>query len=211
MARRLLLALMLLAGPASAAELQAEGAVDTRIGLSRRWDVILHNRARVKATENHWFDVSLVPIVRFQAHPNVTVMAGHFLTRQDSPETGWKNVYRPFGGLEAVLRREPFDLASRTLFERFCVIGGRDSNRYRHRFRLIGNGTMTPYASIEFFFSNDGFLNTRYGAGVRKNLHGRHGIEFGYWYETRKLVEGGIRHMIVTTFHFNFKGLAPDI
>ena len=211
MACRLLLALLLFAGIVPAAELQAEGAIDTRVGLSRRWDVILHNRARVRATENHWFDVSLVPVFRYKAHRSVTIMGGSFFTWFDFPGSGWKNVYRPFFGPEMTLRHERFLVTSRTLAERFFTTGGADRNRYRQRFRLIGRGALTPYAGVEFFFDNDGFLTTRYSAGARKDLGKEHGLEFGYWYETRKLTEGGVRHMIVATFHFNFKGLAPDI
>lgn len=208
---RFLLVSLLFAISVQAAELQAEGAVDTRIGLSRRWDVVLHNRARMLATEGDWFDVSLIPIFRYRAHRKVTVLAGHFFTWYDFGESGWSNVYRPFGGAEFTQRYKRINLASRTLVERFFVTGGRDRNRYRQRFRLTANGSWAPYGSVEFFFDNNGFLTTRYGTGIRKNLSERDGIEFGYWYEAGKLADRGIRHMVVATFHLNFKGFAPDI
>jgi len=211
MNRCLLVALLLVRCTAPAAELQAEGAVDTRIGLGQRWDVILHNRARVHATTGEWFDVSLVPIFRYRAHPRVRVLAGHFFTGYDFEESGWSREHRPFFGAEAALPREHFTLASRTLMERFFLPERSDFNRYRQRFRIIGRHSLTPYGNVEFFMDARGLRTVRYGTGVRKNLGKLHGIEFSYWYETAKLTGGGVRHVIVMTFHVNFRGLAPDI
>lgn len=212
MGLRLVAGLFLLVPPLAAAELHADGAVDTRIGLGTRWDVIVHNRARVVAKTGDWYDVSLIPILRYQVHPRVTVFGGSFFTWCDFPNTGWRRVDRPFIGVEpAIFKGERFMLTSRTGYERFMVHDGPDYNRCRQRVRITGNGKWSPYASIEFFFTNQGFATTRYGTGVRRDL-GRHdGIEFFYWYETGKITEGGIRHMISVTFHLRFKGFAPNL
>jgi len=212
MLMRLIILLPLLLAPAvRAAELHADGAVDMRIGLGRKWDVVLHNRARVRAASNDWYDVSLVPIFRYQARPNLQLSGGTFATWLDVPAVGWRHTIRPFAGMEPSLRQGSLTVASRTGYERFLVLGGSDFNRYRQRFRIIGNrSSWTPYANIEFLLTNDGLSSTRYGAGARKDIGPHSGVEFSYWYEASGLAGTGVRHMISATLHVRFKGLAPD-
>jgi hypothetical protein len=207
--RLLFLFPLLLAASAEAAELHADGAVDTRIGLSSKWDVVLHNRARVRAKQNDWYDVSLIPIFRYQTRENLQLYGGAFFTWYEFP-SGRRNVVRPMAGVEPSIRRGSVTLASRTGFERFLDIDGPDYNRYRQRFRVARRGSWTPYASIELFFTHDGLGTTRYGAGARRDIGRRNGIEFFYWYEARDFAGRGVRHVLSTTLHFNFKGLAPD-
>ncbi len=211
---RLLTALFgcLLAGPLQSAELHNDVAFDTRIGLSRKWDVVLHNRARVVTARNEWYDISAVPTFRYQAHPRAQLFGGAFVTRTDFAD-GAAPVVRPFAGVEPVLiEADSLTVSSRTGYERFIAFERHpDFNRYRQRFRIRGDSKWTPYANVEFFFLNDGLDTTRYGVGFRRDLSERNGIEIGYWYEASDLTGRGIRHMITTTFHLNFKGLAPDL
>ncbi len=196
----------------SATQLQADGAIDTRFGLSERWDVVLHNRARVKAVRNEWFDVSLVPTFRYRAHPRVQLFGGAFFTWYDYGYEDRTKVARPFAGVEpTILQAGKVSVLSRTTYERFFVGDQRsDYNRYRQRFRVLARGKWSPYANLEFFFLDDGIATTRYGVGVRRDLGKRDGVEVGYWYEAADVAGRGVRHMINATFHLNFKGLAPD-
>ncbi|MCW5978891.1 MAG: DUF2490 domain-containing protein [Bryobacteraceae bacterium] len=192
------------------AEVQADGAIDARIGLSRAWDVLVHNRARVKAAQNDWYDVSSVPIFRYQATRDVQFSAGAFLSRTEY-KGGWKNVFRPTVSLERTWRGEHFALGARTGYERFFIFRGLDYNRYRERLRFSRNGRWSPYAGTEAFFTDHGWATTRWGCGVKRNLGRRDAIEFGYWYETKRFMGPGIRHMFVTTFSINFQGFAPQL
>jgi hypothetical protein len=206
-----LLSLVLLPGAAAGADLHADGSIDTRIGLSSKWDVVVRTRARVVAKDNYWYDVSINPVFRYKAHPRVTLYAGAFFTWYDFPSRGWTNIYRPLVGVEPTLiKRKRLTLTSRTGFERFLETGQLgDFNRYRQRFRIQGTGKWIPYANVESFFLNSGVLSTRYGGGVRRDLHGNTGIEISYFYEARDFTGPGVRHMISTTLLLNFKGLAP--
>lgn len=194
------------------AEVHAEAAFDTRIGLSRRSDIVLHNRARVRASSGNWYDVSLIPIYRYKVNNNLMLFGGSFFTwiRPANSEASRALVVRPFGGVEPSLHWERWSLAARSGYERFLAIDGPDYNRYRQRFRIIRRNGWTPYGNIELFWLNSGHSTTRYGAGFRRDFGKRDGIEFTYWYETRIFTGGGIRHVFAVTFHLNFKGLAPD-
>jgi hypothetical protein len=209
--RRLAALLLLAAASGRAGELQTDGAVDFRIGLGRRWDVLVHNRARVRATQNDWYDVSLIPIFRYQWRRNVQLGAGAFFSWFEYPNNNWQRHVRPVFYLEPSFRWSQATFALRTQYERFLITNRPDCNRYRQRFRVSNGRTWAPYGSIEFFFTNHGYATTRYGAGVRRNLGKRNAIEWGYWYETRRLHDYGMRHMIHTTFTINFQGFAPDL
>lgn len=208
---RLLPLFLLLPMSAAAAELQSDGAVDFRIGLSRRWDVLVHNRARVRSTSNDWYDVSIIPIFRYQWRPKVQLAAGAFISWFEYPNNDWQRHFRPIVAIEPTVLRKPVTLALRTQYERFMITERPDYNRYRQRFRVSRGRQWSPYASIEFFFTDHGYATTRYGTGLRRNINKRDSVEFGYWYETRRLNDYGIRHMFYTTFIFNFQGFAPDL
>jgi hypothetical protein len=207
--RPYLLFLFLFSLTVSATELHGDGAVDTHIRLNRKWDVVLHSRARVRVTQDDWYDISLVPIFTYQAHRNVQFSTGTFFTRTET-KSRWRNVARPFVAVEPSIRKGRVTLASRTGYERFVVFNGADYNRYRQRFRVVGNGSWKPYASTEFFLTNAGLATTRYGVGVRKDIGKHDGIEFFYWYEARDLAGTGVRHVLSVTLHLRFAGLAPD-
>ena len=208
---RWLILLLLLVTKTRAAEIQADGAIDTRIGLARKWDVLVHNRSRVRAKQNDWYDISIIPLFRFQATDTVQLIAGAFLSRLEYPD-GWKNVGRPFLAVEPrLIRKERFAVSSRSAYERFFIFRGADYNRYRQRFRVTRDGLWAPYASAEGFYTNHGWATTRYGAGLKRNLGKRDSIEFGYWYETKRFIGPGARHMFLTTFTVNFQGFAPDL
>ena len=202
------LLLILVASTTWGAELQADAAVDLRVFLSRNWDLLIHNRARVQAAESHWYDVSVIPILRYKARPNLQLYGGAFLTRYDFPAAGWRTVYRPVVGVEPSLRCGRVTLASRTGYERFLVTRGTDFNRYRERIRVSGSGPWAPYASVEAFFTSHGWATTRYGAGLHHDIDKHCGIEFFYWYEAREFAGAGTRHMLSTTLYFNLR--TPD-
>lgn len=204
------LLLLLLPARSRPAELQADGAIDARIGLNRRWDVLVHNRSRVRAKQNDWYDVSTIPIFRYQAYGNIQISAGAFLSRFEYKD-GWKNVCRPIVAVEPSWNRERLTLAIRSAYERFMILRGADYNRYRQRVRLIRNAAWSPYAGAEAFFTNQGWATTRYGTGVKRNFGKRDSIEFGYWYEAKSFAGAGVRHMFVTTFTVNFQGFAPGL
>lgn len=208
---RLLAFVLLLARSGLPAELQSDGAIDVRVGLRQRWDVLVRNRARVRSASNDWYDVSIVPIFRYQWRPNIQLAAGAFFSWFEYPNNDWQRVFRPLVAIEPTLFRKPVTLALRTQYERYLITERADFNRYRQRFRVSRGRVWSPYGSIEFFFTNRGYATTRYGAGLRRNIQKRDSVEFGYWYESRKLLDHGIRHMVSMTFTFNFQGFAPDL
>lgn len=208
---RVLPLVLLVSATAGAEELQTDGAMDFRVGLAQRWDVLVHNRARVRATQNDWYDVSLIPIFRYQWRPHVQLAAGAFFSWFEYPNNDWQRHVRPILAIEPSFARRHFDVTTRTQYERFMITQRGDYNRYRQRFRLSTGRHWAPYGSVEVFFTNEGYATTRYGAGLRRNLGRRDAIEFGYWYETQKLCDYGIRHMFYTTFTINFQGFAPDL
>lgn len=203
--------LLLAAAAAPGAELQSDGAIDFRIGLSSRWDVLVRNRARVRATQNDWYDVSLIPIFRYQWRRNVQLGAGAFFSWFEYPNNNWQRHVRPVLSIEPAFCWGKATFTARTQYERFLITNRADYNRYRQRFRASAGNTWAPYGSLEFFFTNQGYATTRYGAGLRRKLGKRDAIEWGYWYETRRLHDYGIRHMFYTTFSVNFQGFAPDL
>jgi hypothetical protein len=206
------LAVYLLAGTAAfAGELQSDGALDFRVGLSSRWDVLVHNRARVRAAQNDWYDVSIIPIFRYQWRRNVQVGAGAFFTWYEYPNNDWQRHVRPVLSIEPSFRWSKAVFTLRTQYERFLITNRADYNRYRQRFRASAGNSWAPYGSVELFFTNHGHATTRYGGGLRRKLGKRDAIEWGYWYETRRLHDVGLRHMFYTTFSINFQGFAPDL
>jgi len=207
-----LVALLLIAASVgSAAGLHAEAGMTGAVGLSRNWDTMLYARGRVVAKNNDWYDVSLVPIFIYKPSPAVEFTGGSYFTSFDYGGGSGTAVYRPFVAVAPRLNRAKFGLSARSRFERFFITEGfRDFNRFRQRVRIQGSGDWGPHASVEFFFTAEGYTSSRYSAGIVRKLRGRHSVEVAYFYESSKLVDGGLRHMIQTIFHFNFKGLAPD-
>jgi hypothetical protein len=200
--------LLALRAKAPGAAVQADGTVDTRVGLGYKWDIVIHNRARVRARQNDWYDFSSIPIVRYQAPHEVQLSGGAFFSRYEYMD-GWKNVCRPIVAFEPSWGLpKGLTLASRTAYERFMIYGGTDYNRYRQRLRLSWAGGWALYGGAEAFFTDHGYAITRYGGGVKRNLGKRDSIEFYYWYETRRLNGPGVRHMFATTFTVNFQGFA---
>jgi hypothetical protein len=111
-----------------------------------------------------------------------------------------------------VFRREGFTIATRSRFERFLIsdpVG--DFNQFRQRLSFHSNCKLFPFVYIEPFFRSDGLSKTRYGAGVRKRLPHKMGIELGYFYEAEDLAGAGFRHMIVTVLELNSADLTPKL
>lgn len=200
------------AGIVEGTDLHHDFAFDTRVGLGAKWDVVLHNRARFVTATHDWYDASVIPIFRYQVHPRVRLYGGTYVTWADFGISDWVRVTRPYAGVEpTVFQSERVSVTSRTGYDRIIASEGHpDFNRYRQRFRIRGHGKWSPYANVEFLFRNDGLSSTRYAIGFRRNLSRHNGLEIGYWYQRNDLTGPGIRHVIKTTFHLNFKGLAPD-
>ena len=208
MALRFLITFLLLAPLSRADDLQVEAALNASVGLSRKWDVTLRTRARIRPSEREVADASIIPVFGYQAHRNVLLYFGNYFTRRNLRGVGTSTVFRPVAGIEPVLVRERFSVEFRTGYERLVVLRAQDFNRYRQRVRVIGNSSWAPSAGVELFFTNEGHTKTRYAAGVERKIGDNHSVEFGYRFERRELLEN--RHMIFATFNLNFKGLAPD-
>lgn len=196
----------------SGAEWQNEAAVNTGVGLSSRWQLTVYTRGRMVTGARQWNDVSIVPRLQYRFRPRMNILLGHFHTWALGRDEAWHETDRPYAGVEFGLwRTRQWTLSHRTLWERFFVHGGPDWNRYRTQLQLYGQlRPYHPYASVEAFFDQHGSRTTRYRSGLRIDVGRHHGIEFGYWYERRKVAEPGLRHMLVVSVHLYFPGLAPD-
>lgn len=193
--------------PLVAAEFQAEPAVAVRFRFNDRWDLMVLNRARVAASENDWFDVSVAPYVRYQARPRLRLEAGAYLSSIRSADGGRTRVYRPF--LRIVPRlysNEHVVLTTRSGFERFLVVGrDTDLNRFRQRLRLRWKGKWAPYVSTEVFFVRSGLLKSRFETGFQRSLPRGSSIKVSYRYDAADLFGAGLSHVVVTTFNLNFR------
>jgi len=192
--------------PLAGAEFHAEPAIALRYVFSSKWDLIVRNRARVVTKDNNWYDLSVYPYVRYQAHPRVRISGGMYVTWADFLADSRTRSYRVFGAVEpTVYHGRKVWLLSRTRYERFLRTGGvADFNRYRQRLRLRWVNSWSPYISAEVFFRNDGVTKSRYGVGVRRAFVRKTSIDIVYWYEARELWGQGIRHMLSLTWNVNF-------
>ena len=192
--------------PLAGAEFHAEPSIALRYVFSNKWDIVVGGRARVVAGDNYWYDLSVYPFLRYQAHPRVRIYGGGFVTWVDVLDRRRSRLYRVSGGVEPTLYDgERVQLISRTGYERFFLPGLLpDFNRYRQRFRLRWVNRWSPYISAEVFFRNSGVSKSRYGVGARHRFVRRTSIDIAYWYEAVDLAGAGIRHMLALTWNVNF-------
>jgi hypothetical protein len=93
----------------------------------------------------------------------------------------------------------------RSLIERFAIAPEPDYFRFRNRFRIVRPGDTAPYAGIEVFVDAHGLRSMRYSIGLRRGLGKDFVIEFGYFFEDRRPMPAGERHMFSTSFHWHNK------
>lgn len=158
----------------------------------------LHSRVRINGGELQQGRSGT--ILKVNVSPRVSTIGGYYYGRETDSFDDWKNFHRIFGGLEVpVYRTRRGTVTGRSLVERFFPEDRSRYNRYRHRARFASNGRVGPFAQVEWFFDNRGFLSTRYSGGVRWRPTREAVIECGYLYEARTARLGADRHVIVTS------------
>jgi len=202
---------MLWSSNLSAAELQSQQAFDVSFSKAK-WDVIIHSRFRSRVNNRDFFQFRMGPIFEYNIHRRAFVLTGFYFTRNQSiPRANWATTNRAFAGAEfALVKSRHATLDFRTLAERFLVHAAPDFNRYRERLLVTSGSGSGPYIGAEGLFDRRGLRSFRYSGGWRKPLRTSISLDIGYFFETRRLSEGGNRHMITTALHFRSRKVHVD-
>jgi hypothetical protein len=185
------------------AEIQTQHAFDTSVTLPKV-EMLWHLRVRTKPEGGGLFQIRTGPIFEIDLSDRVTLMAGSYFTREQDDDR-WATTHRPFAGGEVMLWDRGFEVDWRSLLERFVVTQEPDYFRFRNRFRVSPPGRTAPYAGVEIFVDGEGLRTVRYSAGVRRNFTDTFIVDFGYFFEDRRPMPSGERHMFSTSFHWRNK------
>jgi uncharacterized protein DUF2490 len=183
-------------------EIQTQHAFDTSADLGRL-QTLWHFRVRTKPEGGGLFQARMGPIFEFDVTKRVTLIAGYYFTREQ--DQSWTTTNRPFAGGEFSMWERGIEADWRTLLERFIVVGEPDYFRFRNRFRFSPARATAPYVSVEVFVDAKGLRSTRYSAGVRRTFSDDFIVDVGYFFEDRRPMPGGERHMFSTSFHWRNK------
>jgi hypothetical protein len=193
----------LLVSELASAETQTQHAFDTSVA-HREFELLWHLRIRTKPEGRGLFQMRTGPILEIDLNDRVTLIAGSYFVRQQD-ENQWTTINRPFAGGEITLWPRVVEVDWRSLLERFVVTNEPDYFRFRNRFRISPVGRTAPYFGVEVFVDADGLRSTRYSAGLRRTLADDFIVDFGYFFEDRRPMRSGERHMFSTTFHWRNK------
>jgi hypothetical protein len=193
--------------PIHAGEVQSQHALDTSIKAGK-WRAVLHSRARTRLESVDLYQFRVGPIVDYSLTSRVTLIGGYYFARNEREFRLWSTTHRPFVGGAFATQYRRANIEARSLVERFFVPGAGDFNRYRQRVLLMD--ARGPYSSVEGFVDAAGLRSMRYGAGWRIGPKSVVSIDLGYFFETRRLIEGGNRHMFLTSIHIRRQGKRID-
>jgi hypothetical protein len=197
-------ALYLLWAAALSAEIQTQHVFDTSVKHGR-FEALWHFRIRTKPEGGGLFQVRTGPVFEFDANDRLTFIAGYYFTREQE-ESRWTSANRLFGGGESMIwGNHAVEIDWRSLLERFILVREPDYFRFRNRFRINGRGSTAPYASVELLVDANGIRSTRYGVGLQRNFGNDIVADFGYFFEDRRPMPAGERHMFSTSFHWRNK------
>jgi hypothetical protein len=206
MTNRIFWSCLLLAGTAYG-EIQTQHAFDSSIRF--RWfEPLWHTRIRTKPTGGGLFQLRTGPIFQVNLTDRVILIGGYYYTREENDD-GWRTTSRPFGGAE-VSWGKPVEVEWRGLLERFAVSRDPDYFRLRNRVRISPPGRIAPYVGAELFVDAHGVRSVRYSVGLRRELREDFVIDFGYFFEDRRPMPAGERHMFGTSFHWRNKSRRVD-
>jgi hypothetical protein len=192
------------------AETQTQHALDTSVRL-KQFEVLWHFRVRTKPEGGGLFQFRTGPIFEIDLNDRVTLIAGYYFVREQD-ENRWTIINRPFAGGETMLWGRGVEVDWRSLLERFVVTHGSDYFRFRNRFRISPPGRTAPYGGVEMFVDANGLRSVRYSAGFRRTFGDEFVVDFGYFFEDRRPMPSGERHMFSTSFHWrnNTRRVDPD-
>lgn len=200
----LFICVFLLSAASACSEVQTQHAFDTSLQagpLEGMW----HLRARTTPSGGGLFQVRTGPVFEFDITERVTLMAGHYITREQG-ERRSSTINRTFGGAETMAwDNRVVEVDWRSLLERFFMPGEPDYFRFRNRVRFSPPGATAPYASVEILADAQGVRSTRYSAGFRRTFSDDFIVDIGYFFEDRRPMPAGERHMISTSFHWRNK------
>ena len=144
------------------------------------------------------------PIFEFNLNDRVTLIAGSYFTREQE-EHRWAVINRPFAGGEFMLWGRGVEVDWRSLLERFVITHEPDYFEFRNRFRVSPRGRTAPYAAVEVSTDANGLRSVKYSAGFRRTLTENFMVDIGYFFEDRRPMPSGERHMFSTSFHWRNK------
>jgi len=181
---------------------ETQHAFEYATALTPKLDLILHSRLRTQPSMLGLYQGRAGPIFDYNLTRRVSLLGGYYFALQTDAEQDVKGRHRFFGGAEVTaLRAEWYTVDVRSLTERFTGEGS-DFTRNRNRIRWSYQGRFAPYASGEFFFDAKGWRGARISGGVRYRVQRSVDLDFGYFYEPRRVDLGPHRHMFLTSVHF---------
>ncbi len=206
--RQLTLLVAALPAVAPAAELYSWHAVDS-VGLqTKKFEMLIHQRARARH-ELHYLDqVRAGGILRWKSgFKNLIPYVGAYYQPQQIREDTWSSGRRFFAGLERPFTLHPsVSLTLRVAAERHSNTGRPDYNRYRTFERVVlGRGRVAPFLQNEWLAVRQGFHSVRNSGGLRVKVNGQITLEGGYLYDVRRAFWGGHRQAIVTAVRWTPK------
>ena len=193
---------LLFLGEASA-EVQTQHAFDTSVTLKKS-EMLWHFRVRTEPEGGGLSQIRTGPIFEFNLNDRVTLIAGSYFTREQE-EHRWAVINRPFAGGEFMLWGRGVEVDWRSLLERFVTTHEPDYFEFRNRFRVSPRGRTAPYAAVEVSTDANGLRSVKYSAGFRRTLTENFMVDIGYFFEDRRPMPSGERHMFSTSFHWRNK------
>jgi hypothetical protein len=193
---------------ATRAELQTQHIFDSSVILGRL-EPLWHFRVRTTPLGGGVSQIRTGPIFNFDIRERATLIAGYYYTRAKE-EHAWSTTHRSFAGVEIAAWERKIEVDTRSLIERFTVIGAPDYTRFRSRVRVSPPGTTAPYAGVELFVDADGLRSTRYSVGVRRRFAENLSVDVGYFFEDGRSGTVRDRHMVGTTIHWRDRSTRID-
>jgi hypothetical protein len=198
-------ALVVCLTPSLVAEvLETQHAFDFVLRPASKLEITAHQRTR---TQPNGLGVSQVRgggIAEYFVIPRFSVHTGYYRQFQATDHDWSSRTHRFFAGAAGTLARwEGVQLEGRSSIERW--INSRDPafTRFRNRLRIASNARTGPYATAELFIdSQHGWRSVRYGGGLRWRGSDSVELDFGYFYESRRIELGQARHVWQSAIRF---------
>lgn len=199
--------------PLPAADLETQHAFEAGFTPHPRFHLTLHSRLRTQQQDLGFYQVRAGPVAEFVVTPRFSLVGGYYFARQEGSPGRWREVHRPFAGVEATLLQRYGTWDVRSLMERFASTGP-DFTRWRNRVLWLADRKHDPYAATEVFVDAQGFRSLRLSGGVRWRLTPAIVMDTGYFYEFRRAALDRDRQMFLTTLQIRpgklLTGRDPD-
>jgi hypothetical protein len=168
-------------------------------------DLTLHSQFRTRGGLSDFYQFRVGPQARVQVLPRLNLGGGYWYREGQSAPGRWDDQQRVFGGGELTFVSSRADFRARTYVERFFGGSVPGFTRYRQRAIVAATeGRVSPFCSIEFFFLQSGWANTRPGGGVRTRISPHVRLELAYYYDKPRTHIVPARHILFTGLQLEF-------